>query len=194
MLDFRHTLSVRGGQLVIATITQAQVQSTTDLLTTCFSAAMNYPKVYQCAPPLVQCTWLLAKRAAPSPSTSVANLDVGCASSPSIELLANLHSEATNEPPQSSPVRPAADSLKMLLPASCLSLLPCSWSILVPTIEPARCPVPGTTKSASSATCYLASATFARGSWLSPPLHPHAQLRNCRVSVHVGAAGSRQDR
>lgn len=53
MLDFRHTLSVRGGQLVIATITQAQVQSTTELLTTCFSAAMNYPKVYQCAPPLV---------------------------------------------------------------------------------------------------------------------------------------------
>ena len=47
MLDFRHVVDLPEGRLVIATILQAQVQATTNLLTTCFSEAMNYPPIYR---------------------------------------------------------------------------------------------------------------------------------------------------
>ena len=47
MLEFRHVVELPEGALVIATILQAQVQATTDLLTACFSEATNYPPIYR---------------------------------------------------------------------------------------------------------------------------------------------------
>ncbi len=49
MLEFRRAASVPGGCLVIAPLLQAQVEATTELLTTCFSEAMRYPPIYRYA-------------------------------------------------------------------------------------------------------------------------------------------------
>jgi len=63
MLDFRRAASVPGGCLVIAPLLQAQVEATTELLTTCFSEAMRYPPIYRCAAVLAVPTPVCARLA-----------------------------------------------------------------------------------------------------------------------------------